>query len=237
MWTDDKIRKRVKELEETVGWYQDIDLGNGIHTKTKSYWGEDIDHPRFRWAEVAKAVPEDLRGMSVLDIGCNAGYFSFEAKRRGADYVCGVDLKQGYVDQARFCADVKGMEIDFRTLSIYDLDTIGKTFDLVFCVGILYHCKYLYQAVEQAAAATKKIVIVESAIHPLNRSYVSRLLGKSIEIPLVRFVGYSRAQGKKLPGFWHPNISALKELFLEQGFSDVETLFIKGGRGGIVAKR
>jgi 2-polyprenyl-3-methyl-5-hydroxy-6-metoxy-1,4-benzoquinol methylase len=237
MWTDDKIRKKVEEFEKTVGWYQDIDLGNGIHTKTRSYWGEDLDHPRLRWDEVAKAVPDDLTGMAVLDIGCNAGYFSFEAKMRGADYVCGIDLKQGYVNQAKFCADVKGMKVDFRTLSIYDLDTIGKTFDLVFCVGILYHCKYFYKAVEQAASATKKIIIVESAIYRSNRSFLPQFLNRSKETAVVRFVGYSRAQGKKLPGHWHPSIPALKELFLEQGFSDVETLFIKGGRGGIVAKR
>lgn len=237
MWTEDKIRKKVDEFEKTVGWYQDIDLGNGIHTKTKSYWGEDLDHPRFRWGEVEKAVPEDLSGMSVLDIGCNAGYFSFEAKTRNADFVCGVDLKQGYIDQAKFCADVKGLDVDFRTLSIYDLEKLERTFDLVFCVGILYHCKYLYKAIEQVAALTKKIVIIESAIYRTNRSFLPHFINKSEETPLVQFVGYSRTQGKKLPGYWHPNIPAIKEMFLEHGFSDVETLFVKGSRGGVVAKR
>ena len=60
----------------------------------------------------------------------------------------GVDLKPGYIEQARFCADVLELDVEFRELDIYALDTIGRQFDFVFCVGILYHCKYLSEAVD-----------------------------------------------------------------------------------------
>ncbi len=232
MWSEEGIRKKIAEFEKGLGWYQDIDLGNGIHTKTRRIWGEEIDHPKSRWKAIAKAVPKDLKGLSVLDVGCNAGFFAFQAKRRGADYVCGVDLKKEYIDQANFCNEVLGYDVDFRVLSVYELEKLDRQFDLVFFVGILYHCKYLNTAVEQISKVTRKRMIVESAIHP-----------KYSRIPLVRFVrstNYKGPQGKgaeRLPGHWHPNMTALKDLFYESGFSKIETIFKKGGRGAVVADR
>jgi tRNA (mo5U34)-methyltransferase len=231
-WSRDGIQKKVAELDDRVGWYQDIDLGNGIRTKSRVIWGESIDHPHQRWNNIASAVPGDLEGMSVLDIGCNAGYIALEAKRRGAEYVLGVDLKPGYIEQARFCAEVTGLDVEFRELDIYDLDRIGRRFDLVFFVGILYHCKYLRLAVEKVDEVTKDTVIVESAIDPMKS-----------EIPYVRFVRSSQYAGprsegsQRLPGHWHPNMTALEDLFYESGFSKVDRLFQEGGRGGVVARR
>jgi tRNA (mo5U34)-methyltransferase len=231
-WSQEQIEQRVAELDQSIGWYQDIDLGNGLHTKSRVVWGETIDHPRQRWGNIVSAVPDDLSGMSVLDIGCNAGFIAFEAKKRGADYVLGVDLKEGYIEQARFCAEVTGLDVEFRQLDIYDLDQLGRRFDLVFFVGILYHCKYLRLAVEKVDQVTKTAVIVESAIDPMES-----------EIPYVRFVRSSQYAGPKsegsqrLPGHWHPNMTALEDLFYESGFTKINRLFKEGGRGGIVAYR
>jgi len=96
MWTENHIREKIAEFEKGIGWYQNIDLGHGINTKSRIVWGEELSHPRTRWNVIAKAVPKKLKGYHVLDVGCNAGFFAFEAKRRGADYVCGIDLKQEY---------------------------------------------------------------------------------------------------------------------------------------------
>ncbi|MGE3758800.1 MAG: DUF1698 domain-containing protein, partial [Pseudobdellovibrionaceae bacterium] len=89
----EEVKSKILEFDRAPGWYQKIDLGNGLVTKTRSVFGEELDHPRKRWACIESAVP-DLKGKSVLDLGCNAGFISFEAKRRGASYVCGVDLKK-----------------------------------------------------------------------------------------------------------------------------------------------
>lgn len=225
------IRVRIAELDVDPGWYQNIELGGGVSTKTRRVWGEDIDHPRKRWAEVDPAVPIDLSGMSVLDIGCNAGFIAFEAKRRGADRVVGVDLNPKYIEQAKFCAEVRREDIDFHVRDIYDLAPLGR-FDLVFCVGILYHCRYLRQAVESVSSVASGRLIVETAIHPGHD-----------DLPLVRFVRSSQYGGPdsegshRLPGHWHPNMTALQDLFLEAGFRRTEELFRDGGRGGIVCDR
>ena len=79
-------------------------------------------------------------------------------------------------------------------------------------------------AVDQVANVTKDTVIVESAIDPMES-----------DIPYVRFVA---AEGDpRLPGSWHPNMTALGALFLEAHFTRVERLFKMGGRGGLVAYR
>ena len=231
-WSRDDIVSRIAELEEKVGWYQDIDLGGGVHTKSRVLWGEAIDHPRQRWGNIVSAVPDDLSGKSVLDIGCNAGFLALEAKKRGAEYVLGIDVRDGYIEQARFCAAVLGLDAEFRVLSIYDLDKVERQFDLVFFVGILYHCKYLRTAVEKVAGVSRDTVIVESAIDPMES-----------DIPYVRFIRSSqyagpRAEGSsRLPGHWHPNMTAMEDLFYEVGFPSVERLFKEGGRGGVVARR
>lgn len=231
-WTPEAIDARIQELDDDLGWYQDIDLLNGRSTKTRRVWGEEIDHPKKRWTEMASVVPDDMTGMSVLDIGCNAGYFSFQAKDRGAAEVLGVDLKQGYIDQARFCAEVRNQDVEFQQCDIYDLTKLGRTFDFVFCIGILYHCNYLKKAVEQVGAVCKGTAAIETAIHPGHN-----------ELPLVRFVRTSQYGGPdatgaaRLPGHWHPNMTALKDLFYECGFATVEDVFVDGGRGGVVARR
>lgn len=228
-----EVKSKIDYFEEQgLGWYQNIDLKSGLQTKSRRIWGEDLDHPRKRFDEVATAIPEDLTGMSVLDIGCNAGFFSFEAKDRGAEYVCGVDLKSGYIDQAKFCAEVRDQEVDFLVMDIYNLDRLGRTFDLVLCVGILYHCNHLMLAIEQASAVADHTIIIETAIHPHHE-----------HLPLVRYVqsskyGGAQAEGAaRLPGHWHPNMTALKAMFDEQGFNDIEELFSDEVRGGIVAHR
>lgn len=231
-WSRDEIQARIDELDQRVGWYQDINFGDGLHTKSRVLWGETIDHPRQRWEHVAKAVPNDLSGLSVLDIGCNAGYIALQAKQRGAEHVLGVDLKPGYIEQARFSAEVMGLDVEFRELDIYDLHTLGRQFDLVFCVGILYHCKYLSLAVDRVSDTAREALIVESAIDPMDS-----------EIPYVRFIRSSqyagpRAEGsQRMPGHWHPNMVALEDMFYERGFRKIDRIFKEGGRGAIAAYR
>ncbi len=226
-----EIRRRVAEFEAAIGWYQRIDLGNGITTKTRRIFGEDIDHPRKRWLEVAPAVPANLSGMSVLDIGCNAGFVCFEAIRRGASRVLGVDLKQEYIDQAKFCAEVLGADVEFRVLDIADLADLDETFDLVFCVGILYHCADILGAVRAISDTAHDRLILETAIEPIDSN-----------VPLVRYSRVSQFSpafegGNGLPGHWHPNFAALEAFFAERGFTAIDRLFEDGRRGGIVARR
>ena len=75
-----EIRRRVSDLGD---WFHNMELG-GVQTAPQHFLG---DYPRVKWQRFSHAIPADLRGKSVLDIGCNAGFYSLEMKRRGAERV------------------------------------------------------------------------------------------------------------------------------------------------------
>ena len=80
-------------------------------------------------------MPDDLTGKTVLDIGCNGGFYAIEMKRRNAARVVAIDIDPDYLRQARFAARVLGIEIEFERLSVYDVAKLGERFDIVLFLG------------------------------------------------------------------------------------------------------
>ena len=133
--TQDQIRARVAELGD---WFHDMDL-KGVRTAPNHFLR---GYPASKFARFSHALPADMSGKSVLDIGCNAGFYSLEMKRRGAERVLGVDFDDRYLEQARFAAEVEEADIEFRKLSVYDLAALQERFDLVIFMGVLYHLRH-----------------------------------------------------------------------------------------------
>jgi len=129
------LQRRIDELGP---WFQNFNL-HGIQTAPHHFLG---DYPAVKWKKFAQAIPENLIGKSVLDIGCNAGFYAFEMKRRGASRVLGIDSDEAYLAQARFIADTLGMEVEFRQLSVYDIARLWETFDIVLFLGVFYHLRH-----------------------------------------------------------------------------------------------
>jgi tRNA (mo5U34)-methyltransferase len=134
-WTTERVRERARALGP---WFHNLKL-KGVATAPDHFLG---DYPMVKWRAFAHTIPADLRGRTVLDIGCNAGFFSMEMKRRGATRVLGIDFDEDYLLQARFAAEVEGLEIEFRNLSVYDVGALGEQFDLVLFIGVLYHLRH-----------------------------------------------------------------------------------------------
>lgn len=134
-WTTERIRQRARALGP---WFHNLNL-KGVPTAPEHFLG---DYPAIKWRAFADALPADLSGKTVLDIGCNAGFFSMEMKRRGAARVLGIDYDDDYLRQARFAAEVEGVDVEFRNLSVYDVGALGERFDLVLFIGVLYHLRH-----------------------------------------------------------------------------------------------
>src|SRR4051794_15733239 len=133
--TPSQIEHRVRALGK---WFHNIEI-SGIKTTPEHFLG---DYPNLKWQRFRHAIPQDLRGQTVLDIGCNAGFYSIEMKRRGADRVIGIDFDEQYLEQARFAAATLGVDIEFRKLSVYDVHQLGEKFDVVLFMGVLYHLRH-----------------------------------------------------------------------------------------------
>src|SRR5512134_240849 len=129
------IQRRVDALGE---WFHNIDLA-GVKTAPGHFLG---DYPSVLWRHIAPGLPLNLAGKTVLDIGCNAGFYSIELKRRGAARVVGLDTSDRYLAQARFAAEVCGVDIEFRRLSVYDIAKLAERFDIVLLMGVLYHLRH-----------------------------------------------------------------------------------------------
>lgn len=134
-FSSEQIRTRVRELGD---WFHNLNL-QGVQTAPNHFLG---DYPEIKWRNFANAIPLDLRGKTVLDIGCNAGFYSIEMKRRGADRVVGIDFDDLYLNQARFAAEICGAEIEFQRLSVYDVGALQEKFDLVLFLGVFYHLRH-----------------------------------------------------------------------------------------------
>jgi tRNA (mo5U34)-methyltransferase len=133
--TQEQIRRRVAELGQ---WFHNLDLG-GVKTAPDHFLG---DYPQVKWQRFARAIPEDLTGKSVLDVGCNAGFYSIQMKKRGAERVVAIDTDEHYLAQARFAAEVSAVDIEFRNLSVYRIGELKEQFDLVLFMGVLYHLRH-----------------------------------------------------------------------------------------------
>src|SRR4051812_48754818 len=124
------LETRICALGE---WFHNMNLG-GIQTAPHHFLG---DYPRIKWQQFEDSLPKDLGGLSVLDIGCNAGFYSMEMKKRGAARVLGIDADPRYLAQARLAAEVSEMEIEFLQMSVFEIGQLKERFDLVLFMGVL----------------------------------------------------------------------------------------------------
>ncbi len=154
--SQEQIRAQVEELGP---WFHNLDL-NGVATAPEHFLG---DYPAVKWRRFSTALPQDLHGKSVLDIGCNAGFYSMEMKRRGATRVLGIDSDEDYLRQARFAAKVNGFDIEFRNLSVYDVGALSEKFDIVIFMGVLYHLRHPLLALDLIREhAVRELLVFQS---------------------------------------------------------------------------
>jgi tRNA (mo5U34)-methyltransferase len=152
-----EIERQVRALGP---WFHNIDL-DGVKTAPEHFLG---DYPAVKFRGFAHALPADMTGKSVLDIGCNGGFYSIEMKRRGASRVVGVDSDDDYLAQARYAAEMSGYDdIEFARLSVYDVAELQERFDLVIFMGVFYHLRHPLLALDLIHAhVTKDLLLFQS---------------------------------------------------------------------------
>jgi tRNA (mo5U34)-methyltransferase len=219
----DLLERQVRQLGD---WFHNIDL-YGVPTAPNHFLG---DFPNVKWRHIAEAIPQDLSGAEVLDIGCNGGFYSIEMKRRGARRVLGIDVDDRYLSQARFAATTLEMEIEFEKRSVYEVEQIAGQFDYVFFMGVFYHLRYPLFALDQ----------VVKKIRPEGRLVFQSMLRGSDELktwkedylfwetkmfrdpayPAMYFVEHSYANDQT--NWWIPNRAAAEGVLRSSGLKIVD---------------
>ncbi|HWE93543.1 MAG TPA: TIGR04290 family methyltransferase [Tepidisphaeraceae bacterium] len=216
----ERIEQRVRELGP---WFHNLDL-QGVRTAPDHFLH---DYPAVKWRSFADALPADLQGASVLDIGCNAGFYSLEMKRRGAGRVLGIDSDEHFLRQARFVAEVNGVadEIELRKLSVYEVGTLRERFDVVLFLGVFYHLRYPLLALDLIHEYVAGDLLVfqtmqrgSSDVEPLEENYDfwEKEIFDAPGYPRMHFV--ERRYSGDETNWWIPNRACSEAMLRSAGF-------------------
>lgn len=220
------LESRVTELGP---WFHNLRLGESeaVQTAPNHPLG---DFPSNFWQFFKHALPDDLTGQTVLDIGCNGGFYSFELKRRGAARVLGVDHDPVYLNQARFAREQLELDVEFVQGDVYDIQRIvnGERFDYVVFLGVLYHLRHPLYALEKVAGLVRKRLLFQSmergswdvAEFEKNYPFAEREVFFDERFPRMYFIEHAYADDKT--NWWIPNPSCTRALLRSVGLHIVE---------------
>jgi tRNA (mo5U34)-methyltransferase len=195
----------------------------GVKTAPHHFLG---DYPAIKWRKFSNAIPQDLTGKTLLDIGCNGGFYSIEMKRRGADRVVGVDCDDIYLEQARFAAEVAGVEIEFRKMSVYDVADLRERFDIVLFMGVLYHLRHPLLALDLISEhIASDLLVFQSMLRgsreigkvEANYPFSETAVFNRPDYPKLHFVEHRYADDPT--NWWVPNSACVEAMLRSAGFA------------------
>jgi tRNA (mo5U34)-methyltransferase len=154
----------AREIHKLGPWFHNLRLPSGHQTAPDHPLG---DFPGFKWQQLESVIGRNLNGVRALDVGCNAGFYSFQLAARGAD-VTAIDVDGRYLRQARWAAEQldPGGRVRFLQLHVYDLVASSSGFDLILFLGVLYHLRYPQLALDLVASLAEGQIIVQTLTMP-----------------------------------------------------------------------
>jgi len=187
-------------------------------------------HPEQKWKVIESLLPQDISGKSVLDLGCNAGYFSIKMKELGASTVVGIDSNPRIITQAKFVADVLKKDIKYEINNIYDfLFSNQKKYDYVLFVGLMYHLRYPLLVLDRLFELTREKLIFQTALSitsfpaessnleiPDNFGIEEKNLFQHPEFPKMHFI--EKNFNDDFSNWWICNFEGAQSLIRSAGF-------------------
>jgi tRNA (mo5U34)-methyltransferase len=211
---DEEAAALQREVDAIPYWHHTMSLGDGVITPGG---GGDTSHGLRRIA-----LPEDLTGKTVLDIGAWDGFYSFECERRGAARILATDHfvwrqlrpdgKTGFeLARRALGSHVEDMEIDVFDISP---ETVGM-FDIVLFLGVLYHLRDPFGGLAHAASVTRELLIVETHVDLLD-----------LDRPAIAFYPGAELAGDAT-NWCGPNVPAVVGMLDNLGLNDADVVSLE----------
>jgi tRNA (mo5U34)-methyltransferase len=192
-------------------WHHDFEIVPGVRT-------HGTYNPGGLWDDLQ--LPADLHGMSLADVGASNGYFSFEARKRGARVVA-FDFRHKDNSGFGLAQYINGMsDIEHHQINVLDLTAAAYgQHDVVLALGLLYHISDPYLALANCAALSRDRLLIESycidGIVPEDRRAepVMRFIPDPVRFPAHGHVNDDRSN------FWGFTSVCLQRMVEDVGFS------------------
>jgi tRNA (mo5U34)-methyltransferase len=207
-------------------WFHNLHLPDGTETAPSHPLG---DFPSMKWRQIAPHVPADMSGKNVLDVGCNAGFYSFEFARRGAR-VHALDINERYLEQAAWAAERYELQdrITFERASVYSLASSRRQYDVVWFFGVLYHLRYPFLALDILRGVVRDQLYLQTLTCPGSGAKARRNITLDQRTCMTR-PGWPRmafiehALENDPTNWWAPNGACVEAMLRAAGFRVVAT--------------
>jgi tRNA (mo5U34)-methyltransferase len=178
------------------------------------------ENNNLKQAMVADWIAKSVKGKRVLDLFSANGAFSVMAALEEAAEVVGVEYSEERVKCAVFVASTvqTDCKISFKNGNIYNItDYFSEPFDVVVCLGGLYHIADPALVLRQIRSLTKeRLVLQTSQVLPLPGNWAKFIVRRKDR----NREGLTSIRGGY--GTWHYSPGCLRELLLHGGFRILE---------------
>jgi len=163
--TREKIEREVNRLSP---WHYQFELCGALTPIHAKEWiNRHQQRKRYFFDPLVKA--NLFNGKRVLDLGCNAGFWALNAIDAGCEYVLGIDAREVHIEQANLVFRLMGVPAP-RYRFIRDnvftesRDLWGVQFDIVLCLGLLYHVCKPVELLEKISRVNTDLLLIDSTI-------------------------------------------------------------------------
>lgn len=209
----------TREISDLGDWFHNINI-HGVLTAPNHFLG---DFPNVKWKHIEKIIPKDLTGATVLDIGCNGGFYSIQMKKRGAERVLGIDVDERYLNQGRYAAKALGLDIEFERRSVYEVAALPGKFDFVIFMGVLYHLRYPLYAMDNVVKKVGGKLLFQTMLRGSeqireweeNYHFWNKEIFENPEFPRMYFI--ENRYANDYTNWWIPNRACAESMLRSSG--------------------
>jgi len=187
-----------EEIARLAPWHLEVELAHGLSTglfREAEINAEQMKHPvsfidpKANWlTQMSKIFPDGLAERTVLDCACNCGGYSFWALEAGGGGGLAFDVRERWIEQARFLQDNRtqpSASVRFEVCSLYDLPSLTEEeFDIAIFQGILYHLADPIGGLRIVADRTRELLIVNTAARNDLPDGMLAISNESVEEPM-----------------------------------------------------